>query len=293
MKGLDEASDKMLKKIIAMDDLHPNAVVFKLRTALALARNEVFYGQKKWDSLGGLMKDAHSLYLTYLNQRNNVRVEALSREEEIEIIRLIQIEPPRQANRSQKPLVQKVTHPEIIQRLRVLLGKQSGEQTDPLVLSKKFMINSISRIWKNISGIGKIFTFKFNPKLKNEYLSKATDSLNLPKINGPIHLQNKSDFEKLYPIARYGSKEQKSLLWRKLQLNDTREETPFYVSLIKCALTFPLLFSLVTFTKPFVSDYWRSKGKWKNRFSFVARIPAYALLLVSSRFLMNGLGADM
>ncbi len=61
VKGLDEVSDQMLKKIIEMDDLHPNAVVFKLRAALALARNEVFYGQKKWDSLHELTKEVQSL----------------------------------------------------------------------------------------------------------------------------------------------------------------------------------------------------------------------------------------
>ncbi len=55
----------------------------------------------------------------------------------------------------------------------------------------------------------------------------------LPKINGPIHFKNELEFMELYQGARYGSKEQKNELRRKLQLNDTQEENPFYVSLFK------------------------------------------------------------
>jgi hypothetical protein len=272
VKGMDDDSLEKLKEIIKKEDPHPNAVIFQLRAALALARNDVFYGQQKWESLSDTIKD--SLYLTYLKQRNNTRVLPLTTEEEIEIIRLIQIPKKIADNPSLKPPPKKM-HPEIIQRLKVLLGKQSSLHVEVHAQSRKF---SFENLKNTLSCINQIFTFDFKRYQKGNYSTKITH----PKITGPIYLKELADFDNLFLIARYGSKKEKDALWHKLQLNDTKEEDPFYVSLIKCALTFPRLFSLVTLTKKYQNLNYSFYYKWKNRLAYVARIPAYALLLVST-----------
>lgn len=242
VKGLDTESQKILETLLHLHDEHPDAILLKLRFALQLAKNLIFYQHNEWENVQKLIK--LSFYPTYLQQLGTHGLEPLTREEELDLIRLTQEKSP-----------------QLVERIRFLNGKKSSLKSG--LSSLKFLALEICLVAKEI------FTFK---KEKTPHWKTH--------ILGPIDTHSDEEFNKIYQIARYGNKREREKLRRKIQLTNPDEQDLFKCSLIKCLLAFPRIFScLIYFNGPQPGNPRGFFNEIKYCIGIMKRTPAYLFFL--------------
>ncbi len=249
VKGMDAESEKLLGEMVKSPDAHPDAILLKLRFALQLAKNLLFYRHKKWEDVQKLIE--MNFYPNYLQQLGTDHSEPLTREEELELIRLSQTKSPQH-----------------VERIRFLNGKES------MLKSTLSPLNPV-KLMQIFMEANKILTFKKEKNVRQE-----------KHLIGPVNTySDEEEFDKIYHIARYGNKQERERLKKKIELTNPNGQDYFRYTLIKCLLAFPTLFSgLIYFNG---APLKRRDGLWaeiKQLVGTAKRTPAYLFFLAYSLF---------
>ena len=238
IKGMDDHSVAILSKLLDAADDHPDAILLKLRFALQLSKNLLFYQHTPWKELYKLITS--ELYTSYLQQIGSIHLAPLSQEEEKEVLRLI-----------------KEKTPQSISKGLFLNGKKNRVSSLPAPLPPL----TYAAILLESRQI-----FDFSNLSKNSSLSAGS----LDQID----LTSDDHFAEVYQVARYGNKQQRKMLRTKLLLTDPATQDPFRYSLLKCLLAFPYLFPLLIFPRAVQKGEGVANAAF-NGLSYLMRLPAY------------------